>query len=73
MKPVYDDPKAALGDLLRDGMTMMVGGFGLCGIPERLIGAVEASGVTGLTCISNNAGSTASAWASCCARARSPR
>jgi 3-oxoacid CoA-transferase subunit A len=56
MKPVYDDPKAALGDLLRDGMTMMVGGFGLCGIPERLIGAVEASGVTGLTCISNNAG-----------------
>ncbi len=52
---------AAFADLksagvLRDGMTVMVGGFGLCGIPEHLIVALRDSGVTGLTCISNNAG-----------------
>ena len=41
---------------LQDGMTVMFGGFGLCGIPENAIAAVRASGVTGLTCISNNAG-----------------
>ena len=41
---------------LRDGSTLMVGGFGLCGIPEKLILALRDSGVTGLTCISNNAG-----------------
>lgn len=42
--------------VLRDGMTVMVGGFGLCGIPEQLILALRDSGVKGLTCISNNAG-----------------
>lgn len=42
--------------VLRDGMTVMVGGFGLCGIPEQLIIALRDSGVRGLTCISNNAG-----------------
>ncbi len=42
--------------VLRDGITVMVGGFGLCGIPEHLIGALRDSGVKGLTCISNNAG-----------------
>jgi 3-oxoacid CoA-transferase subunit A len=42
--------------ILRDGMTVMVGGFGLCGIPETLIIALRDSGVKGLTCISNNAG-----------------
>ena len=47
--------EAAL-DGLRDGMTVMVGGFGLCGIPEGLIRQVYEMGVTGLTCISNNAG-----------------
>jgi len=41
---------------LQHGMTVMFGGFGLCGIPENAIAAVRASGVTGLTCISNNAG-----------------
>ena len=41
---------------LKDGMTVMVGGFGLCGIPEHLIAALRDSGVKGLTCISNNAG-----------------
>lgn len=42
--------------ILRDGMTCMVGGFGLCGIPEQLILALRDSGVTGITCVSNNAG-----------------
>ena len=42
--------------LLKDDMTLCAGGFGLCGIPERLIDAIEASGVTGLTVASNNAG-----------------
>ncbi len=42
--------------VLRDGMTVMVGGFGLCGIPEHLIAALRDSGVKNLTCISNNAG-----------------
>lgn len=45
----------ALGHLKND-CTLMVGGFGLCGIPEHLIAALRDSGVTGLTCISNNAG-----------------
>ncbi|MEL6741799.1 MAG: CoA-transferase, partial [Planctomycetota bacterium] len=42
--------------ILRDGMTVHVGGFGLCGIPEQLIIALRDSGVKDLTCISNNAG-----------------
>ena len=46
----------ALRDVLFDGMTIMVGGFGLCGIPEKLILALRESGVTDLTVISNNAG-----------------
>ena len=53
---IYPDAAAALDGLLRDGMTICAGGFGLCGIPERLIDAIEASGVTGLTVVSNNAG-----------------
>ncbi|HYF13694.1 MAG TPA: CoA transferase subunit A [Phycisphaerales bacterium] len=42
--------------VIRDGMTVMVGGFGLCGIPEQLIVGLRDTGVTGLTCVSNNAG-----------------
>ncbi len=53
---VYQDATAALAGLLRDGMTIMAGGFGLCGIPSVLIEAIRASGVKDLTCISNNAG-----------------
>lgn len=53
---VYADAHAALQGLLRDGMSIMSGGFGLCGIPENLILALRDSGVTGLTVISNNAG-----------------
>ncbi|MFT3686005.1 MAG: CoA transferase subunit A [Phycisphaerales bacterium] len=60
-KTGFDNAAAAFADLkdkgvLRDGMTVMVGGFGLCGIPETLILALRDSGVKGLTCISNNAG-----------------
>jgi 3-oxoacid CoA-transferase subunit A len=56
MNKVYPDAQAALAGLLHDGMTIMSGGFGLCGIPEKLISAIGASGVGGLTVISNNAG-----------------
>src|SRR5499427_4011311 len=56
MNKIYPDAKAALAGLLRDGMTIMSGGFGLCGIPERLVAAIRDSAVTGLTMISNNAG-----------------
>jgi len=56
MKKVYKSAEAALDGLLFDGMTMMAGGFGLCGIPENLIAAVHKSGVKGLTVISNNCG-----------------
>jgi 3-oxoacid CoA-transferase subunit A len=56
MKKVYPDAKTALAGLLKDGMTIMAGGFGLCGIPETLIQAIRESGVKDLTVISNNAG-----------------
>ena len=53
---VYPDAVSALAGLLRDDMTIMSGGFGVCGIPSVLIEAVRDSGVRGLTVISNNAG-----------------
>jgi len=53
---LYPDAKAALDGLLFDGMMVMSGGFGLCGIPEKLIAALRDSGVKGLTFVSNNAG-----------------
>ncbi|MGE4281733.1 MAG: CoA transferase subunit A [Magnetospirillum sp.] len=56
MRKVYADAAAALDGLLFDGMTIMAGGFGLCGIPESLIGALHQSGVRNVTVISNNAG-----------------
>jgi 3-oxoacid CoA-transferase subunit A len=56
MNKVYADAHSALAGLLRDGMTIMAGGFGLCGIPETLIFAIRDSGVKNLTVISNNAG-----------------
>ncbi len=55
-KKMYPDAASALDGLLKDDMTVMSGGFGLCGIPEALIEAVAHSGVKGLTVISNNAG-----------------
>jgi 3-oxoacid CoA-transferase subunit A len=56
MNKVYPDARAALSGLLHDGMMIMAGGFGLGGIPEKLIGAIRDSGVKGLTVVSNNAG-----------------
>ena len=56
MRKVYPDAREALAGLLRDGMTIMSGGFGLCGIPSVLIEAVRESGVKDLTVVSNNAG-----------------
>lgn len=51
----YDDAGSCVGDI-GDGAKLLVGGFGLCGIPENLIEAVREKGVKGLTCVSNNAG-----------------
>jgi 3-oxoacid CoA-transferase subunit A len=56
MGKIYPDAKAALAGVLKDGMTIMSGGFGLCGIPSLLIEAIRESGVKDLTIISNNAG-----------------
>jgi 3-oxoacid CoA-transferase subunit A len=56
MKKVYPDAAAALAGILKDGMLIMAGGFGLCGIPETLILAIRDSGVKNLTVVSNNAG-----------------
>ncbi len=53
---VYPDAKSALAGLTFDGMSVMSGGFGLCGIPENLIVALRDTGVKGITVISNNAG-----------------
>lgn len=55
MKKVFPDAMAALAGIT-DNLTLMVGGFGLCGIPENCISALVQMGVKGLTCISNNAG-----------------
>ncbi len=56
MNKLYPDAKTALQDIVADGQTIAVGGFGLCGIPEALIAALRDSGVQNLTAISNNAG-----------------
>jgi 3-oxoacid CoA-transferase subunit A len=53
---IFPDAKAALEGVVFDGMSVLSGGFGLCGIPEKLIAAIRDSGVKDLTCISNNAG-----------------
>ena len=56
MNKVYADAHSALAGLLKDGMMIMAGGFGLCGIPETLILAIRDSGVQNLTVVSNNCG-----------------
>src|SRR5450830_1928936 len=56
MNKVYPDAKTALADIVKDGQTIAVGGFGLCGIPEALIAALRDTGAKELTVISNNAG-----------------
>lgn len=56
MNKIFDDAASALDGLLFDGMTVMAGGFGLCGIPENLIAAMHKAGVKDITVISNNCG-----------------
>jgi 3-oxoacid CoA-transferase subunit A len=56
MNKIYPDARSAMADILKDGTTLMSGGFGLCGIPQVLIEAIRESGVKDLTVISNNAG-----------------
>jgi 3-oxoacid CoA-transferase subunit A len=56
MNKVFPDAKAALSDILQDSMTLMSGGFGLCGTPQSLIAAVRDLGAKDLTVVSNNAG-----------------
>ncbi|API57952.1 succinyl-CoA--3-ketoacid-CoA transferase [Tardibacter chloracetimidivorans] len=56
MNKIFPSAEAALEGTLKDGMTLVAGGFGLCGVPERLIDAIVASGVKNLTIASNNAG-----------------
>ena len=56
MNKVYADAKSALAGVLKDGMMIMAGGFGLCGIPESLILAIRDFGVKSLTVVSNNCG-----------------
>jgi 3-oxoacid CoA-transferase subunit A len=56
MNKIYKDAKSALAGLLHDGMTIMSGGFGLCGIPEHAINAIRDAGTQNLTVISNNCG-----------------
>ena len=56
MKKLYPNAAAALEGLLFDGMSLCAGGFGICGIPERLIDAIQAAGTKDLTIASNNAG-----------------
>jgi 3-oxoacid CoA-transferase subunit A len=56
MNKIFPDARSALAGILKDGMTLMSGGFGLCGIPQILIAAIRDLGVKDLTVISNNAG-----------------
>lgn len=56
MNKLYPSAHAALEDIVRDGQLLAVGGFGLCGIPEALIDALQATGAKDLTVVSNNAG-----------------
>jgi len=56
MNKLYSNAKEALSDVIKDGMLIAAGGFGLCGIPENLINALRDSKVKNLTVVSNNAG-----------------
>ena len=56
MNKIFPDARSALAGILKDGMTVMAGGFGLCGIPQILIEAIRDLGVKDLTVVSNNAG-----------------
>ena len=56
MTKIYKDADDAIADVIRDGMLIHAGGFGLCGIPENLISAIKKSGAKNLTIVSNNCG-----------------
>lgn len=56
MAKIYQDADSAIEGVLKDGMTILAGGFGLCGIPENIITAIQKSGVKNLTVVSNNCG-----------------
>ncbi|KAA0612593.1 succinyl-CoA--3-ketoacid-CoA transferase, partial [Escherichia coli] len=56
MNKVFANAQHALADIIKNNQSIAVGGFGVCGIPEMLIDALKDTGATGLTCISNNAG-----------------
>ncbi|HEY9126423.1 MAG TPA: CoA transferase subunit A [Acidobacteriaceae bacterium] len=56
MNKLYANPSAALNGVIEDGMTLAVGGFGMCGVPENLVLALRDTGKKGLTVVSNNAG-----------------
>lgn len=71
MNKIFASANEALAGVVKDGQTIAVGGFGLCGIPEALIAALRDSGVKNLTCISNNAGVDGLASACCWKPARS--
>ena len=73
MKKVYPDAHAALAGAISDGMMIMAGGFGLCGIPDLLIEAIRDSGAKNLTFVSNNAGVDGAGLASCSRPGRSRR
>jgi len=73
MKKIFPDAKTALEGLTFDGMTVMSGGFGLCGIAENLIIALRDSGAKDLTVISNNAGVDDFGSVFCCKPARSKK
>ena len=70
---VFADARSALAGVVHDGMTVMSGGFGLCGVPEKLIDALRESGVKNLTVVSNNAGVDNYGLGRCSRRARSAR
>ena len=71
---VYKDAKSALDGLLRDDLMLMCGGFGLVGMPDKLIAAVRDSGVKGLTCVSATTPASTARGSACCSRpARSRR
>ena len=70
---LYPSAAAALEGVVADGQTLAVGGFGLCGIPEALIGALRDSGVKGLTASPTTRAWTASDWGCCWRPARSGR
>ena len=68
MKKVFANADDALAGVIKDGMTLLSGGFGLCGSPDTLIAAIRKSGAKNLTFVSNNAGIDEAPASACCSR-----